>query len=279
MDTQRILTADLLDILFDGRNKAYGAYDLRKTYQRRVVWSLATTLGIIACLFAGSVIAKKWTSAEKPTLYVEDVTLNDLRQEIQKADPPPPPPPAAPKPPTNVAISQFNPPLITPDNLVPLDEQLPDQDQLNDTKIGNINQAGDKDDGTQLQLVEKGTGGTTEGPKAMQEMDVPFTTVQIESEFPGGHEAWKKYLEKNLNTETATGNGAPPGKYTVVLAFKVDKQGNVSDITIEKDPGFGTAEEAKRVIKKGPTWKPANQNGRLVSSIKRQAITFLVNEE
>jgi len=277
MDTHRILTADILDIVFDGRNKAYGAYNLRKTYQRRVVWSLATTLGIIACLFAGSVIAKKWKPAEKSTIYVEDYTLKDLPQDTKKADPPPPPPIQKTIP--QVAITRFVPPQIVRDLDVTIEEQMPDQDQLNDTKIGNINQVGDKDDGTAIQLVEKGTGGTAEGPKGMQDMEETFRTVEIESEFPGGHEAWKKYLEKNLNTETATGNGAPPGKYTVVLAFKVDKQGNISDITVEKDPGYGTAEEAKRVIKKGPSWKPANQNGRLVSSIKRQAITFLVNEE
>jgi len=277
MDTHRILTADILDIVFDGRNKAYGAYNLRKTYQRRVVWSLATTLGIIACLFAGSVIAKKWKPAEKSTIYVEDYTLKDLPQDTKKADPPPPPPIQKTIP--QVAITRFVPPQIVRDLDVTNEEQMPDQDQLNDTKIGNINQVGDKDDGTAIQLVEKGTGGTAESPKGMQDMEETFRTVEIESEFPGGHEAWKKYLEKNLNTETATGNGAPPGKYTVVLAFKVDKQGNISDITVEKDPGYGTAEEAKRVIKKGPSWKPANQNGRLVSSIKRQAITFLVNEE
>ncbi len=277
MDTHHILTADILDIVFDGRNKAYGAYNLRKTYQRRVVWSLATTLGIIACLFAGSVIAKKWKPAEKSTIYVEDYTLKDLPQDTKKADPPPPPPIQKTIP--QVAITRFVPPQIVRDLDVTNEEQMPDQDQLNDTKIGNINQVGDKDDGTAIQLVEKGTGGTAESPKGMQDMEETFRTVEIESEFPGGHEAWKKYLEKNLNTETATGNGAPPGKYTVVLAFKVDKQGNISDITVEKDPGYGTAEEAKRVIKKGPSWKPANQNGRLVSSIKRQAITFLVNEE
>lgn len=277
MDTHRILTADILDIVFDGRNKAYGAYYLRKTYQRRVVWSLATTLGIIACLFAGSVIAKKWKPAEKPTLYVEDVTLNAVKPETNKADPPPPPPIQKTMP--QVAITRFVPPQIVRDLDVTNEEQMPDQDQLNDTKIGNINQVGDKDDGTAIQLVEKSSGGIVESPKGMQDMEETFRTVEIESEFPGGHEAWKKYLEKNLNTETATGNGAPLGKYTVILAFKVDKQGNISDITVEKDPGYGTAEEAKRVIKKGPSWKPANQNGRLVSSIKRQAITFLVNEE
>jgi protein TonB len=75
-------------------------------------------------------------------------------------------------------------------------------------------------------------------------------------------------------------NGAPPAsQLTVVVSFVVDKEGNVSEVKAENNPGYGTAEEAVRVIKKGPKWIPAVQNNRNVMYRQRQSITFLVSEE
>ncbi len=91
--------------------------------------------------------------------------------------------------------------------------------------------------------------------------------------------AWQKYLERNLNSSVPVDNGAPPGKYTVVVSFIVDKTGALSDIKAENDPGYGTKEEAIRVLKKSPNWKPAVQNGRNVIYRQRQSITFVVADE
>lgn len=106
-----------------------------------------------------------------------------------------------------------------------------------------------------------------------------FTVVQIPAEFPGGLPAWVKYIERNLNRDLPVDNRAPPGKYIVIVSFIVDKNGNLSEVKAENDPGYGTAEEAVRVIKKGPLWKPATQNGRYVIYRHRQSITFFVSEE
>ena len=106
-----------------------------------------------------------------------------------------------------------------------------------------------------------------------------FTSVQIEAEFPGGPEAWKRYLMRNLNPSVASERGAPAGEYKVLLSFLVDKNGNISDVIAEKNPGYGTAEEAIRLIKRGPAWKPAVQNGQNVSYRARQAITFMVTKD
>lgn len=277
METNKILNADILDIIFDGKNKAYGAYDLRKTYNKRIALALGGTLALIAILFTSSIVAKSLKSEKKAEIIVEDVALEDVKKEDKKNEPPPPPPPPRQEPP-KVEITKFTPPKIVKDEEVKEDDKPPEQEKLDDTKIGKINQEGEKDEGKVIAPVESGTG-TVAAPKVEEDYDKVFTTVQIESEFPGGPDAWRKYLEKNLNSDAPTSNGAPPGKYTVVLSFKVDKNGAVSDINVEKDPGYGTKEEAIRVIKKGPSWKPANQNGRLVTSIKKQAITFLVNEE
>ena len=106
-----------------------------------------------------------------------------------------------------------------------------------------------------------------------------FTVVQIPAEFPGGVPAWVRYLERNLNRDLPVEKKAPSGKYTVTVSFIVDKNGGISEIKAENDPGYGTAEEAVRVIKKGPSWKPATQNGRNVTSRISQTIVFMVSED
>lgn len=105
-----------------------------------------------------------------------------------------------------------------------------------------------------------------------------YTTYQIESEYSeGGNEGWIRYITKNLNGDIPTQNKAPKGKYVVILRFKVEKDGSIGTVTVDKDPGYGTAEEATRVIKGSPKWIPANQNGRNVISIKKQIVSFIVS--
>ncbi len=103
-----------------------------------------------------------------------------------------------------------------------------------------------------------------------------FTKAQIEPKFPGGQQAWIKYLQRNLRAEVPYMAHAPNGTYTVVVSFLVDKEGTISEVKAENDPGYGTAEEAVRVIKAGPRWTPAVQNGRNVIYRQKQPFTFLV---
>jgi hypothetical protein len=118
-----------------------------------------------------------------------------------------------------------------------------------------------------------------EGSSVKEDYNKAFTIVQIPAEFPGGLPAWSKYLERNLNRNLPKGKGAAPGKYTVNVSFKVDKNGGIYDVKAENDPGYGTKEEAERVIKAGPSWKPAVQNGRNVDCFQTVAITFMITED
>jgi hypothetical protein len=101
--------------------------------------------------------------------------------------------------------------------------------------------------------------------------------VQTQAEFPGGQKGWVSYLERTLNRDLLVNTLAPVGKYSVIVSFVVDKEGNVTDVKAENDPGYGTKEEAIRVIKNGPKWVPATQNGVNVIYRQRQAIVFAVS--
>jgi protein TonB len=276
METNKILTADILDIIFEGKHKDYGAYQLRKTYNKRITYALIGTVIICLLLLLSSFIsgaAKKG----KTEIMVQDMELQDIKQEDKKPEPPPPPPPPKQEPP-KVEITKFTPPKIVKDEEVKEEEEIKEVEKLEDTKIGTINQEGTKDDGIVAPPVETGTG-VVEAPKVEEDYDKVFTVVQIPAEFPGGLQGWTRYLERNLNRDLPVENGAPPGKYTVIVSFIVDKNGGISDVKADNDPGYGTSEEAVRVVKKGPAWKPAVQNGRNVIYRHKQSITFVVSED
>jgi TonB-dependent SusC/RagA subfamily outer membrane receptor len=98
-------------------------------------------------------------------------------------------------------------------------------------------------------------------------------------QFPGGEEALAKYLEQNLNHKLPSERGGPEGKYTVVLNFLVEEDGTVSNVEARNDPGYGTAEEAIRVIKNGPNWIPSERDGKKGNYLKRMSIEFMVSKK
>ena len=103
------------------------------------------------------------------------------------------------------------------------------------------------------------------------------TEVQILPKFPGGNDAWLRYLERNLNVRVAHQHGAPNGHYTVTISFLVNVDGSISDVRAENDPGYKTAEEAVRVIRKSPRWIPAIRDGKNVKYRQKQNIVFVVS--
>jgi TonB-dependent SusC/RagA subfamily outer membrane receptor len=98
-------------------------------------------------------------------------------------------------------------------------------------------------------------------------------------QFPGGEEAFAKYLQQNLNHKLPSERGGPQGKYTVVLSFLVEEDGTLSNIEARNDPGYGTAEEAIRVIKNGPKWIPSERDGVKGNYLKRLSIVFMVSKK
>jgi hypothetical protein len=106
--------------------------------------------------------------------------------------------------------------------------------------------------------------------------DKIFTQVENEARFPGGDSAWRKYLQKNLDPKAPVTEGWSTGTYKVIISFKVNKDGSLEDIKTENYQGSKTADECINLIKKGPRWVPALQNGHTVTAYKKQPITFVV---
>ncbi|HMJ48634.1 MAG TPA: energy transducer TonB [Ferruginibacter sp.] len=275
MEANKILNADVLDIIFEGRNKSYGAYDLRKSYNGRLTRALIITASVLLIVFLGSVFANYVNSRNaKDNIDVLDTQMAEIKKD--EPPPPPPPPPPTPPPPPEVNQVKFTPPKIVKDEEVKPDEKIEEikEDQVISTKTvesentTQIVQAPVEDKGTQV----------VEVPKTDDDENKIFNKVEVEAEFPGGNSAWVRYLKNNLDANTPVDNGAPEGTYQVIVRFIVSKDGSISDVVAETKYGYGMEAEAVKIIKKGPKWTPALQNGRNVNAYRRQPITFVVSE-
>jgi periplasmic protein TonB len=276
MEANKILSADVLDLIFEGKNKDYGAYDLRKTYNRRITKALIITASVALLALGGSLLASAMKDKNDKKVKMTEMTLQEVKQEEKKEPPPPPPPPPPKQEPPKVEMKQFTPPVIKKDEEV--EKPPPPQEELKDVKIDVVNQEGIKDDNiaTPVQIDE---GKQIVEEKKEEDENKIFDKVEIEASFPGGDGKWRQYLERNANGQVATDNGAPEGTYTTVVQFVVDKEGNISDVRALTNHGYGMEDEAMRVIRKGPKWTPAVQNGRQVKAYRKQPITFQVQGE
>lgn len=284
MEVSKILSTDLLDLIFDGRNKAYGAYELRRQYNKRLTLALIITASLALLILLASFISSITGGPKKNAVVVQEVKLEEIKTE-EKNEPPPPPPPKPPDPP-KVEMAKFTPPKVVKDEEVKEEEKPPEVEKLEETKIGTVNQEGNKDEGIVAPPVED-KGGVVEAPKGDDE-DKVFTKVEIDAEFPGGNAAWTKYvtreIERNIDELQEDGKSG-----TVVVMFVVSKDGSVSEVRAMNcgeagvanclGPGTKLSEIAVNAIKKGPKWKPAIQNGRQVNAYRRQPVTFQLEEQ
>jgi protein TonB len=276
MESSTILTADVLDILFEGRNKEYGAYDLRRNYRKRLTVSITVMLSMICMLFIGFAFAGKKTTID-PVFDTKDVVLESVKTPEKPVELPPPPmkPQAAPEP---MKMIKSTTPVLVPDDKI-LESEVPPVDAQENVKIGNMNKPDGADDyGTVTGPVGDGVAkGVIEQPqKADEDDDRIIRKVEIESEYPGGGAAWLRFLKRNLQYPQIAIDNEVQG-YVVVM-FIVDREGNVSDVQAVSGPDELRA-EAVRVIKKSGKWTPAIQNGHPVRSYKKQPVGFQIAAE
>lgn len=274
MNTITIMQSDLLDILFEGRNKDYGAYELRRTYNKRILYSLA---GMISIILLGIVLhLLSGRSFQKSATLILDNGDNVLTQLDPEPPLPPPlplPPPPLPKvPPPPIATVQFSNIRVSKDKDVV--KPPPDVNQLETALIDIKTQDGKAFDGTIIAPPQdiKGSNILAQPPKKNPDEDKTFIVVEKDAKFPGGDEAWRKYvtraIEKELDEFTDDDYGI------VVVKFVVDREGNVSEVQAANMKGSKLAEVAINAIRKGPKWIPAIQNGQYVKAWRLQPVTL-----
>lgn len=264
MDINKILKSDYLDILFEGRNKAYGGYELRKKYPQRVRNAAIMLLGIIVLLIAYPIIAGILNKNlnKKPVVSVKEVVLAEP-PPIDKTKPPPPPPPPAPPPPVKPTV-KFTPPVIKKDEEVKEDEKpVPPPDDK--VAVGVENREGDPG-GIDPGLVETPGTGPVEPPAPPQ----IFKFVEQMPAFDGD---LNSYLLSHIKYPDEAREQGTEGRS--VIQFVVNEDGSISGVEVVRSAGSSSLDqEAKRVVAAMPKWKPGKQQGKAVKVYFTLPITF-----
>jgi periplasmic protein TonB len=241
------------DIVFENRNKAYGAYFIRNIYGRHVLLACLITIVIMAFVLAFPSIAEFFKGREE----VEDIALKQVKY-TDLAPPPPidkntPPPPKLDVPPPVKTIIKFLPPKVTDKEIVE-EEEMPTIEEIKVNDVGAENVEGTGEivfDEPVEEVVKEGN-----------DEDIIFTVVEQQAEFEGGFEAMAKFLGKNMKYPAQARRMGIEG--SVFVSFIIDKDGNISDPQVIKGISADCDKEAVRVVKLMPPWKPGKQNGKAV---------------
>jgi periplasmic protein TonB len=269
METNKILNSNLLDIIFDGKNKMYGAYDLRATYNNRLTRAMIFTVSFTLLLFLCSAFAG-YGPKDPAAIEVTDIEMTSAIPEV--------PSPVMPKPPKPL-INEVNQRKFI-SNIVVVDHKEVDdviEEITEETRIGTETIFSENTNGIIQRPVADSGSKVIEAPVVKDE-DKIVLDVQIQAQFPNGAAAWARYLQKNLDPSIPVNNNAPAGEYKVIVQFIVSKDGTISDVHAETKLGYGLEEEAVKIIRNGPKWIPGMNNGYSVNSYRRQPITFVVEE-
>ena len=237
-------------MVFEGRNKSYGAYVLRKENPKTTIKALIIGGIIFSVLMALPMI--NWSglaAADEKVTMAEMANLPPPPPPDKPLVPPPPPPPPAPK----IDEVKFVPPKIVKKEEVV--EEIKTIEELKDKNVG-VKDVKGNDDGKIL--IDEPAGDGDKDNKIVEDNTV-YTAVEVKPEFPGGMQKFYDFVGKNFKTPE---DEEISGKITV--QFVVEKDGSLTDIKIVRDLGFGTGKEAERVLRKCPKWKPGIQNGRPV---------------
>ena len=265
MTSNEILKADVLDILFDNRNKQYGAYTLRKDYNYRLTLALVISLSaILSALFLISIRHPINVTLPKLTPDILVKTIETPRNKIPEIF----------RPIKKVQAQEVRQKQFT--RIVIVDKKdivrLSDIRELETDAISNKTVDGPILNRPVPIITETIASDVTEEKKAVSS-DGP---IQREPEFPGGQAAWLNFLQKNL---IAPEDLEPGDKKMVTIKFQVSAEGMITNFEIIQSAGKLFDNEVIRVLKKMPKWKPAIQNGQPVAKAFSQPVTFVGIEQ
>lgn len=254
-----------LDIVFEGRNKSYGAYELRKKNVNTTLRALLIGGVVFSLAVATPKLVEFFGSASDDDDLALDKKITTVKlppkEEKPKENLPPPPPP-----PPKVDQVKFVKPVVA--KTEEITEEPPKMKDLEDKKIGDKDIKGDPD--ADLRIEPPG-----DGPKQVEVVEEDNSIynsagVEVKPEFPGGIEKFYKYVSSNF--EAPEEEGFPGGR--IIVSFTVEKDGSLTDIKVLRDIGYGTKAAAEKLLRKCPRWSPAVQNGKNVRCSYQLPITI-----
>ena len=263
-----------VDLVFEGRNKEYGAYVLRKETGKRNLKSMLLVFAVIIAIMAAVAAKVAIENAFPKKVAMEtDVELSKLAQKKEaKVEKKAPVKVEEQKVVEKVKSSvKFTPPVIKKDDEVKPEEELKSQEDLNKTKtaIGSFDVKGNDEAGGEV-LKAKEVIAQPEPPK--EEETKVFDVVEVMPSFPGGQAALFEWLSKNIKYPVVAEENGVQGR--VIVTFVVERNGSITDVQVVKSVDPSLDKEAVRVVKAMPHWIPGKQNGSAVRVKFTVPVTF-----
>jgi protein TonB len=275
MTNKQILKANFLDILFEKRNKDYGAYTLRTGYNARMYKALIAGLAVILVFVLLSSQANNKAKTNPVKKMNDGIMIRAIEMpKVKILEPPKPKTAFKQKQIQKIATVNYStPPKITKDKEVK--NAMVTVKELENNEISTTTTEGKKTD--QVVIIKEPVKETISITSSNTVTSVPiFVYEERDPQFPGGYEALKQFLSRYLHTPDDLENGE---RKVVKIKFKVDKDGSVNTFEIITSAGSELDNEVVRVFKKMPRWIPALQNGINVPVNYMLPVTFIGAEE
>lgn len=261
-----LTTLEWCDIVFEGRNKGYGAYKLREDSPKRHLWSvlIVLVLAVLAFLIPALIRLASPKDRVENTEVVQLANLKnaEVKQKDKQIIKDEPTPPQAVK-----SSVKFTAPVIKKDEEVNTDEEIKSQEDLLNAK-GSISIADVKgNDESGKDIADLKQIVTQAAPE-----EKVFDVVEQMPTYPGGLEALNDYLMKHIKYPVIAEENGIQGK--VIVTFVVEKDGSITDIVVVKSVDPALDKEAKRVVGTMPHWIPGKQNGSTVRVKFTLPVTF-----
>lgn len=259
-----LISRDWTEMVFEGRNKEYGAYRLRKNAGKRNLYSLITIFIAALAIWGGISLVKFVESRTKSVAQTSVAELSALNQPKKKAEV---------KQPQKVKLEQpekvvervkssvkFTAPVIKKDDEVKPEDELKTQDELMNTKtaIGALDVKGNDDANGEVLKIKEAVAQ----PEPKPEVEKVFDVVEQMPSFPGGPSALMEWLSNNVKYPVVAQENGVQGR--VVVSFVVERDGSITDVKVVRGVDPSLDKEASRVVRAMPRWIPGKQNGSAV---------------
>ena len=258
-----------VEMVFAGKNKEYGAYQLRKGTSGRNIKALLIL--VIAAALVGGFLAWKvieQKQAEEQQAYMEAMQLAELQKQAKKEEKKKEPvkPKIEPKKEIPVAreTQKFTAPVIKKDELVKEENQVKQMDKLDEkVAVGTENKEGTKDRLAEAVRSDIAVAAPPPPPAPKPEVsNKVFDVVEEMPHFPGGAAALQAFLSSNTKYPVVAQENGVQGR--VIVSFVVERDGSITDVKVVRSVDPSLDREASRVVRSMPRWSPGKQNGSAV---------------